>query len=76
MANDLVDGALRFVDLHQDLTLTERTAAVVGGLVIAAIGAKPRPNKVLGLLVLVAGAALAIRGATASHSGESSGGAV
>ena len=71
MSNDLVDGALRFVDLQQELTFTERTAAVVAGLAIAAIGAQPRPNKVLSLVVLLAGAALAIRGATSSHSGGS-----
>ena len=46
------------------LSLTERTISVGGGLVLAAAAAQPRPNIVLSLLALAAGAALAYRGAT------------
>ena len=47
-----------------NLSLTERTISVGGGLVLAAAAAQPRPNMVLSLLALATGAALAYRGAT------------
>ena len=46
------------------LSLTERTISVGGGLVLAAAAAQPRPNMVLSLIALAVGAALAYRGAT------------
>ena len=50
--------------LQTNLTTTERAVSVVLGLGLAAAAAQPRPNKLLSLAVLIAGAALAIRGAT------------
>lgn len=47
-----------------DLSLTERTLSVAGGLVLAAVAAQPRPNAVLSILALAAGSFLAYRGAT------------
>lgn len=47
-----------------NLSFTERAVSVALGLTLAAAAAQPRPNKVLSLLALVAGSALAIRGAT------------
>jgi uncharacterized membrane protein len=52
------------VSLRTNLTTTERAVSVVLGLGLAAAAAQPRPNKLLSLAALVAGAALAIRGAT------------
>ena len=46
------------------LSTTERTWSAVAGLVLAAAAAKPRPNMMLSVLALGAGAALAYRGAT------------
>ena len=46
------------------LSLTERTISGGGGVILAAAAAQPRPNVVLSLLALAAGAALAYRGAT------------
>jgi uncharacterized membrane protein len=42
----------------------ERAASVVAGLMLAAAGAKPRPNKLLNVAALAAGSYLAYRGAT------------
>lgn len=42
----------------------ERTVSVMLGLLIAAVGAKPRPNIFLNLAALAGGAYLAYRGAT------------
>jgi uncharacterized membrane protein len=64
MQTSLVDDARHILSGEPNLSFTERSLSVVGGLALAALAAKPRPNKVLSLLVLVAGAALAIRGAT------------
>lgn len=47
-----------------NLSMTERAVSVAIGLGLAAAAAQPRPNKVLSLLALIAGSALAIRGAT------------
>ncbi len=47
-----------------EMSIGERTASVVAGLVIAAAGAKPRPNKLLNVAALAAGAYLAYRGST------------
>jgi uncharacterized membrane protein len=47
-----------------EMSLGERTASVVAGLMLAAAGAKPRPNKLLNIAALVAGPYLAYRGAT------------
>ena len=49
-----------------ELSLTERTLSVAGGLVLAALAARPRPNVVLSVLALAAGSFLAYRGATGS----------
>ena len=49
---------------EQNLSTTERAVSVALGLGIAAMGAQPRPNKLLSLAALVAGSLLAIRGAT------------
>jgi hypothetical protein len=64
MANALVDEAKHIFSVDQNLTFTERALSVVGGLALAAVAAKPRPNMWLSLAALVAGSALAIRGAT------------
>lgn len=45
------------------LTTGERSAYAVAGLVLAAAAAKPRPNVLLNILALGAGAYLAWRGA-------------
>jgi hypothetical protein len=45
------------------LSTSERGMYMLGGLVLAAAGAKPRPNMLLSLLALGAGAYLAWRGA-------------
>ncbi|RYC30683.1 DUF2892 domain-containing protein [Lichenibacterium minor] len=47
-----------------DLSLKERAISTGIGLFLAAAAAKPRPNKVLSLLALLGGAALAYRGTT------------
>jgi hypothetical protein len=47
-----------------ELPLTERAVSLIAGLVIAAAGAKPRPNKLLNIAALAAGSYLAYRGAT------------
>ncbi len=47
-----------------ELSPTERTLSVAGGLVLAAVAAQPRPNVVLSILALAAGSFLAYRGAT------------
>lgn len=61
MTNQMVRNIF---SLHQNLTTTERAVSVVLGLGLAAAAAQPRPNKFLSLAALIAGAALAIRGAT------------
>ncbi|WP_035486842.1 hypothetical protein [Geminicoccus roseus] len=48
------------------LSTSERGMYVLGGLVMAAAGAKPRPNPLLNLIALGAGAYLAWRGAEGS----------
>jgi uncharacterized membrane protein len=57
-------GALDIFHGDRNLSTTERALSVVGGLGLAAMAAKPRPSKLLSLLALVGGSALAIRGAT------------
>ncbi|MBV9077203.1 MAG: DUF2892 domain-containing protein [Methylobacteriaceae bacterium] len=64
MANALMEDARDIFSGKPNLSFTERSLSVVGGLALAAVAAKPRPNKVLSLLALLAGSALAIRGAT------------
>jgi uncharacterized membrane protein len=64
MANALVDEAKHIFSGEQNLSFTERSLSVVGGLALAAVAAKPRPNMLLSLVALIAGSALAIRGAT------------
>lgn len=51
-------------DFRTNLTTTERAVSVVIGLGLAAAAVQPRPNKLLSLAALIAGAAMAIRGAT------------
>lgn len=64
MSNLVLDEARHLMSGEQNLSMTERAVSVVGGLALAAVAAKPRPNKVLSLLALVAGVALALRGAS------------
>ena len=64
MANAVLDEAKHLFSANQNLSMTERSLSVVGGLALAAIAAKPRPNMWLSLAMLVAGSALAIRGAS------------
>jgi uncharacterized membrane protein len=64
MPNMIVDEAKHIFSTEPNLSMTERAVCVVGGLALAAAAAKPRPNMWLSLAVLVAGSALAIRGAT------------
>ena len=47
-----------------ELPLVERAISVIAGLVIAAAGAKPLPNKLLNVAALATGSYLAYRGAT------------
>ena len=47
-----------------ELSASERTVSVIVGLMIAAAGAKPRPNVLLNIAALGAGSYLAYRGAT------------
>lgn len=64
MPNAFVDEAKHIFSTETNLSATERTLSIVGGLVLAAAGAQPRPNKILSLVAILAGSALAIRGAT------------
>ena len=64
MPNMIVDEAKHIFSAEQNLSMTERAVCVVGGLALAALAAKPRPNMLLSLGVLLVGSALAIRGAT------------
>ncbi|UPG72427.1 hypothetical protein MVG78_18345 [Roseomonas gilardii subsp. gilardii] len=48
------------------LSLGQRALYVVGGLALAAAGARPRPNPLLNILALGAGSYLAWRGAEGS----------
>ena len=64
MSNYMIDATENLFSGDKNLSTTERTLSVVGGLMLAAFAAQPRPNKLLGLLVLIAGSMLAIRGAT------------
>jgi hypothetical protein len=64
MPNMIIDEAKNLFSPEHNLSMTERTLSVVGGLTLAAVAAKPRPNMWLSLAVLIAGSALAIRGAT------------
>lgn len=54
--NDMLSG-------NPELSTGERTVSVVVGLLLAAAGAKPRPNMLLNILALGAGSYLAYRGA-------------
>ena len=60
----VLDEAKHLFSTETNLSTTERALSIVGGLVLAAVGAQPRPNKILSLVAIVAGSALAIRGAT------------
>jgi uncharacterized membrane protein len=64
MANPVVEWGEGLFEGEANLSFTERVLSVGGGLALAAAAAKPRPNKLLSLAVLIAGSALAIRGAT------------
>ena len=64
MSNSITDGVTHLFSGDQNLSMTERTLSVVGGLALAAVGAQPRPNKWLSLAAILAGSALAMRGAT------------
>ena len=64
MPNAVIDDAKTVFSGEPNLSFTERAVSVVGGLALAAVGAQPRPNKLLSLAAIVVGSALAIRGAT------------
>jgi len=64
MPNAVTDQAKHLFSGSQNLSMTERSLSVVGGLALAAIAAKPRPNMFLSVAALAIGSALAIRGAT------------
>ncbi len=64
MPNAIVEEAQHLFSGEPNLSTTERAVSVVAGLALAAIGAQPRPNKILSLVAILAGSALAIRGAT------------
>ncbi len=64
MPNLIVDEAKHLFSGEPNMSTTERAISVVGGLALAAAAAKPRPNMWLSLVALIAGSALAIRGAT------------
>ena len=64
MANAVIGESQHLFSGDTNLSTTERALSVVGGLALAAMAAKPRPNMLLSLIVLLAGSALAIRGAT------------
>jgi hypothetical protein len=64
MPNAVIEEARHLFSGEQNLSFTERSLSVVGGLALAALAAKPRPNMWLSVAVLIAGSALAIRGAT------------
>jgi hypothetical protein len=55
---------LEEIDEPGRLTFPERAASVVLGLGLAAVAARPRPNKALSVLALAAGSYLAWQGAT------------
>lgn len=52
-----------YLDSGPDLPMGERAACVIGGLMLAAAGTKPRPNMLLSVLAVAAGSYLAYRGA-------------
>lgn len=64
MSNAVLDEAQHLFSGEANISFTERAVSVAGGLALAAIAAQPRPNKLLSLVALIAGSALAIRGAT------------
>lgn len=64
MPNIVPEAARDLFSGEVNLSTTERTLSVVGGLAIAAIGARPRPNPLFSLAAILIGSALAIRGAT------------
>jgi uncharacterized membrane protein len=47
-----------------DMSIGERAGSILAGLMLAAAGAKPRPNMLLNVAALAAGSYLAYRGAT------------
>ena len=53
-----------FLTGPKNLSMTERSLSVIGGLGLAAAAVQPRPNKWLSLAALIAGSMLAMRGAT------------
>ena len=53
-----------FASQSGHLGMPERIISVTAGLALAAVAAKPRPNHLLSILALGAGAFLAYRGAT------------
>src|SRR4051794_21590197 len=57
-------SALSVFEGEPNLSFNERALSALAGLGLAAAAVKPRPNPLLNVLALVAGSALAIRGAT------------
>ena len=64
MSNAVLDEAQHLFSGEANISFTERAVSVAAGLALAAVAAQPRPNKLLSLVALLAGSALAIRGAT------------
>jgi uncharacterized membrane protein len=64
MPNAVIEGAQHVLSGPRNLSLTERSVSIAGGLALAAVAAQPRPNKWLSLAALVVGVGLAVRGAT------------
>ena len=53
-----------FLTGPKNLSTTERSLSVIGGLGLAAAAVQPRPNRWISLAALIAGTMLAMRGAT------------
>jgi len=60
----IMSHALQSRSAKSEMSMGERTTSVVVGLMLAAAGAKPRPNMLLNVAALAAGSFLAYRGAT------------
>jgi uncharacterized membrane protein len=64
--SDRYEATVSTSDPGGALTTSERGMYILAGLVMAAAGAKPRPNPLLNVIALGAGAYLAWRGAEGS----------
>jgi threonine/homoserine/homoserine lactone efflux protein len=62
VANAITHSLSHALSGPANLSTTERALYIVGGLGLAAAGAKPRPNPLLNILALAGGAYIAWRG--------------